>query len=337
MIHRRLIATGILLGIGLGGFLDGIFFHQIFQIHNMISAKLPPDSVINIKTNMFWDGLFHSMTWLATTISLVMLWNILKRNAFNLSGRTLAGSAILGWGIFNLTEGLIDHFVMDVHHVVQNLGRSWYDYLFLASGLIFILTGYLIIRRSNIAHQKSTISSLNSGGHLEGGVIKDNNAYKKRLILPGFIMGMGLGGILEGILFFQVFQLHNMVSAVYPQNTIENIRKAMVFDGLYHLFTWTIIVTAISLLWRRWKKNRIYLSGQTYIASALAGLAILNITEGIIDHHIFQIHHVVERLGLSVYDYIFLGASMVIAVVSLLLVRNKVKARPANLSVKQAF
>lgn len=43
MNHRPLIAAGILLGIGMGGLVDGIIFHQIFQIHNMMSAKLPPD------------------------------------------------------------------------------------------------------------------------------------------------------------------------------------------------------------------------------------------------------------------------------------------------------
>ena len=39
--RRPLIAAGTLLGIGMGGFVDGIVFHQLLQIHNMLSAKYP--------------------------------------------------------------------------------------------------------------------------------------------------------------------------------------------------------------------------------------------------------------------------------------------------------
>ena len=40
----RGIPAGILLGVGLGGFADGIALHQIAQWHNMGSAVLPPAS-----------------------------------------------------------------------------------------------------------------------------------------------------------------------------------------------------------------------------------------------------------------------------------------------------
>ena len=40
--RRPLIAAATLLGIGMGGFVDGILFHQILQFHNMLSA---PDTI----------------------------------------------------------------------------------------------------------------------------------------------------------------------------------------------------------------------------------------------------------------------------------------------------
>ena len=65
--HRgALIAAGTLLGIGLGGFLDGILLHQILQWHNMLSSVVPPIDVVSIKYNMVWDGLFHAFTWVMT-------------------------------------------------------------------------------------------------------------------------------------------------------------------------------------------------------------------------------------------------------------------------------
>jgi uncharacterized membrane protein len=41
MTRRPLIAAGTLLGIGMGGFVDGIVFHQLLQVHNMLSAQYP--------------------------------------------------------------------------------------------------------------------------------------------------------------------------------------------------------------------------------------------------------------------------------------------------------
>ena len=53
-------SAGILFGLGLGGFFDGIVLHQILQWHHMLtSAGVPADTVAGLKLNTFWDGLFH--------------------------------------------------------------------------------------------------------------------------------------------------------------------------------------------------------------------------------------------------------------------------------------
>ena len=57
---QPLLAGSLLLGIGLGGFFDGILFHQILQAHNMLSNIFFPDTLQNVEINMFWDGLFHA-------------------------------------------------------------------------------------------------------------------------------------------------------------------------------------------------------------------------------------------------------------------------------------
>jgi uncharacterized membrane protein len=62
------------------------------------------------------------------------------------SGKTLLGSMIMGWGLFNLVEGLIDHHLLGIHHVVESMGLSLYDYAFLGSGVLFILIGSGAIR-----------------------------------------------------------------------------------------------------------------------------------------------------------------------------------------------
>ena len=107
-----LISAGVLMGAGLGGFVDGIVLHQMLQWHNMLSARIPPDTLVNAKVNMFWDGAFHAGVWCLTAIGLALLWQVGSRRDVAWSGRTFAGSLSAGWGVFNLVEGLIDHQVL---------------------------------------------------------------------------------------------------------------------------------------------------------------------------------------------------------------------------------
>jgi len=138
----------MMLGIGLGGFFDGILLHQIFQAHAMLSAKVPLDSMENMKTNMTADGLFHAVTWTATLIGIALLWKALARRDHDVlpSGRAFVGSMLAGWGWFNLVEGIIDHHLLNFHHVVERLGVSAWDWLFLASGVILIVVGNTMSR-----------------------------------------------------------------------------------------------------------------------------------------------------------------------------------------------
>lgn len=145
MNRRPLIAAGVLLGIGMGGFIDGIVFHQILQTHNMLSATIPPDTLVNAKINMVWDGLFHALTWVMTALGLAMLWHAGNQRDVPWSGRTLLGAMVAGWGVFNFVEGLIDHHILGIHHVMERLGLSMYDYVFLGSGVVFLLIGWRLI------------------------------------------------------------------------------------------------------------------------------------------------------------------------------------------------
>ena len=79
LTFKPLIRAGIFLGIGMGGFFDGIVFHQLLQLHNMLTGKLPKDSITNIEVNMFWDGLFHAGTWTMTLIGLILLWRAVTK------------------------------------------------------------------------------------------------------------------------------------------------------------------------------------------------------------------------------------------------------------------
>ena len=144
--RRPLIAAATLLGIGLGGFVDGIVFHQILQTHQMLTGKLPPTTVRNIEINMFWDGLFHAFTWASTMTGMALLWQAGKRPDVPWSTRTFVGGQAFGWGLFNLVEGIIDHHILHIHHVTETENHLVWDLAFLASGVVLVAVGLALIR-----------------------------------------------------------------------------------------------------------------------------------------------------------------------------------------------
>jgi uncharacterized membrane protein len=123
--NRRgpLLLAAVLLGVGLGGFADGIVLHQILQWHHMLSSVLVPDDIVSVKINMFWDGLFHAFTWMVTAVGILLFWRASRRGDALWSGRVLFGGMLMGWGLFNFVEGLIDHQLLSVHHVKPGAGQ----------------------------------------------------------------------------------------------------------------------------------------------------------------------------------------------------------------------
>ena len=82
-----LMAAATVLGIGIGGFIDGIVLHQILQWHEMLTNKLPANTLVNKSINMFWDGIFHLFTLITTTIGVFLLWNLLNKKNINYKKR----------------------------------------------------------------------------------------------------------------------------------------------------------------------------------------------------------------------------------------------------------
>jgi uncharacterized membrane protein len=124
-------APGLLMGLGFGGFVDGIVLHEILQWHHMISNAEPTDTLAGLELNVVADGFFHVGTWL-----LVMAGTILTVRSWR------QGRLAPNWS-FHL--GLL---LLGVHHVRDDLcgPRSW-DIGFLVFGVVQIVVGWLIHRR----------------------------------------------------------------------------------------------------------------------------------------------------------------------------------------------
>src|SRR5688572_25932973 len=94
--------AGLLLGLGLGGFVDGILLHQILQWHHLISevdGRAPVD-LRNLQVNVLADGLFHAGTWILVFVGVLVLAEI-TRSGRAVDRMALLGWMAVGWGVFN--------------------------------------------------------------------------------------------------------------------------------------------------------------------------------------------------------------------------------------------
>jgi uncharacterized membrane protein len=135
-------ASGLLFGIGLGGFVDGIVLHQLLQWHHMVTDvdDYPATTVAGLETNIVFDGFFHVLTWvcvLAGSITLLRAWR---------DGR-LAPTWSFHFGLV----------LLGIHHVRDDLGAplSW-DIGFLVFGALLIAVGWALHRRGLRALQSGT-------------------------------------------------------------------------------------------------------------------------------------------------------------------------------------
>jgi uncharacterized membrane protein len=142
--------ASFVLGLGLGGFIDGIVLHQILQWHHMLTGDNggePMDTVAGLETNTLVDGFFHMATWILVLLATSLLVNAWRRGELAPPWRAHLGLLLAGWGVFNLVEGLIDHQLLGIHHVRDDLGAplGW-DLGFLAFGALLVVAGAVLAR-----------------------------------------------------------------------------------------------------------------------------------------------------------------------------------------------
>jgi uncharacterized membrane protein len=130
--------AGVVLGIGVGGFVDGIVAHQLLEWHHMLSSWYPLDGEHNIRVNMVGDALFHLFCLLVVLVGIGLLARARHPDG---RGRRLVGWMIAGWGVFNLVEGVVDHLLLGVHHVRSGPDQLAYDLGFLALGVVLLVGG----------------------------------------------------------------------------------------------------------------------------------------------------------------------------------------------------
>jgi len=111
---------------------------------------------------------------------------------------------------------------------------------------------------------------------------------------PAFILGLGLGGFVDGIVLHQVLQWHHMLTATgdHPMTTVAGLEANTLADGFFHLATWVLVATAMLLTVRAWQRRELAPPWHRHFGMLLAGWGVFNLAEGLIDHEVLGIHHV---------------------------------------------
>jgi len=108
-----LLRTGILLGIGIAGFVDEALFHQLLQWHTFYWATDQHGRILS-------DGLFHIASTLALLWGAFRLWR--GYATWNLPRRRVILAGLLcGAGGFNAYDGLVQHIIFHLHLVNEHV------------------------------------------------------------------------------------------------------------------------------------------------------------------------------------------------------------------------
>jgi uncharacterized membrane protein len=150
---------GFLFGLGLGGFIDGIVLHQVLQWHHMLTGGTggePSDTVAGLEANTLADGFFHLATWVLVALAMTLTVRAWRAGRLAPPWRFHVGLLLAGWGAFNLVEGLVDHQILGLHHVRDDIGAplGW-DLAFLAFGAALVGAGIALTRRSPLPAERT--------------------------------------------------------------------------------------------------------------------------------------------------------------------------------------
>ncbi|PWC34791.1 hypothetical protein TSO352_29075 [Azospirillum sp. TSO35-2] len=146
--ERRLLLAGGSLGFALGGFFDGILLHQILQWHHLLSAIDAP-AFRDIRVQILADGLFHALMYVIAAAGLWLLWR--GRDALaagRVTGRALAGVALIGFGVWHMLDGVLSHWLLGIHRIRMDVeDKLFWDLLwFVIFGVAVAVAGWWLQR-----------------------------------------------------------------------------------------------------------------------------------------------------------------------------------------------
>ncbi|MWG35222.1 DUF2243 domain-containing protein [Halomarina oriensis] len=140
---RALVGAGV-FGFGVSALVDVLLLHHVLQWHHLVSARVSPNTVDGLRTNLLADGLFSLVMLAVAGVGVGLMWRAERRTAAPLAVRPLAGVVLVGVGLFDLFDVVVDHTLLGLHHALSQGGT--YDPYWALVSLGIVALGVLVYR-----------------------------------------------------------------------------------------------------------------------------------------------------------------------------------------------
>jgi uncharacterized membrane protein len=144
---RGATAPGFWLGFAFSGLFDGILLHQVLQWHHLLSL-VEGEAFRDLRVQVMADGAFHSLMYLIGALGLLLAWRRRQALAQPGAGRRVAGAFVLGFGVWNVVDAVVFHWVLQIHHIRLDPGErlAWDVGWLVALGLLPLALGWRVWR-----------------------------------------------------------------------------------------------------------------------------------------------------------------------------------------------
>jgi uncharacterized membrane protein len=143
--ERRVLLGGAVAGFGAGALLDVVLFHMILQWHHLLSGFYDPSTLGGLRANVYFDGVFSLAMAGVVAIGGAVVWRELNRATEPLSALRFLGGLLVGAGLFNVFDGVVDHYVLGLHDVVH--GTRAFNPHWIGASLLLLGAGILVATR----------------------------------------------------------------------------------------------------------------------------------------------------------------------------------------------
>ena len=141
-------------------------------------------------------------------------------------------------------------------------------------------------------------------------------------VLPGVLVGVGLGAMIDAFVFHAILQWHHLASARVPADTLDGLRTNVRLDGLFLAGMWLLTVLALGLLWRPVVDRGERPPAVQVVGAAIAGWGGFNLYDGIIDHYVFGLHHTTSGPHAAFWDLVIVAWGAAFVALGVALVRR---------------
>jgi uncharacterized membrane protein len=148
----------------------------------------------------------------------------------------------------------------------------------------------------------------------------ESGAVERRTRAAGLVLGVGLGGLADGIVLHQLLQWHHLISSVEPTSTVAGLEANTVADGGFHAATWLLTAAVVAMLWRARDERP---SGRVLLGWVVIGWGLFNVADEAGFHALLDLHHIREGDDELTYDLAFLALGLVFVAGGWALVRNR--------------